>query len=206
MDLADIWQEHKKFILMVVGCLVVLLVGKGVIGAKHDYVTESRGCTSVAAKLRKADNVQDRQVRAVREEVEGLRTRMQTLVEQMSFKADDLFVLPRGEQNPTTYCWNRIREMQDLGDLAERQDILVPPNLGLQDSAPADVEDVRRTLRALNIIQQILDHVDEVTVTGTEHYTLDVRLVVVHGHDVRGHLHVESDRAYLVVLDLNLTG
>jgi len=156
MDLADIWQEHKKFILAVVAALVILLVGKGVIGGQHDYEGKSREARTLVAAMDKVPVIADRDLRALEEHVDGLRERLAADAATMGYRPDDLFVLPPGEAQPTRYVWNRILEMKALRDEAEREDILIPDNLGLADSAPTDTEEIRRTLRALNVIYHVV--------------------------------------------------
>ena len=156
MDLTDIWQEHKKFILAVAGALVLLLVGQGIIKSTYPVAAVASESNRVSSRLRRDPEVTSSIVRSVQAEVDELRERLTSLVAEMNFRTEELFELPAGV-SPTSYCWETIREMQRiLVDEAERQDIRVPEKLGLEDAAPTDPEEVRRTLRALNIIYNVV--------------------------------------------------
>jgi len=157
MDLTDLWQEHKKFILATVGATLLLLVGRGVISANYPVASVRASANRTNANLARAEEVKSGTVGDVRAEVDELRGRLTSLVQEMSFRPDELFVLPPGEPNPTAFCWRRIRDLQQvLVDEAERRDIRVPEKLGLEDAAPTDPEEIRRTLRALNVIQNVV--------------------------------------------------
>ena len=157
MDLTDIWQEHKKFILAAVGTALVLLIGRGWVSAQYDWGAVQRKSSSTSRRLRSAEEVKSGQVATLRAEVEELRERLDTLAEELNFRPEELFVLADGHPNPTSHCWSTIRSLQDvLVDEAERLDINIPEKLGLEDAAPTDPEDIRRTLRALNVIKNVV--------------------------------------------------
>jgi hypothetical protein len=157
MDLTDIWQEHKKFILAIAAALLVWLIGKGTLNANYDVDSVAGRIRSIDSGLRRKENIKASTVSGVRTEVEGLRARLTELVQEMDFRPDEVFVLPPGEPNPTSHCWSTIRYVQKvLVDEAERLDIRVPEKLGLDNAAPTDREEIRRTLRALNIIHNVV--------------------------------------------------
>lgn len=157
MDLTDLWQEHKKFILAIVGALLLWLVGQGVISSRYDVDSVKSRVSSIHSGLRRKPNVKSGTVTELRTEVDELRGRLKRLVAEMDFRADDIFVLPPSEPNPTSHCWRTIRDVQKvLVDEAERLDIRVPEKLGLEDRAPNEPEEIRRTLRALNIIHNVV--------------------------------------------------
>jgi len=157
MDLADLWAQHKRFILAVAGALLLLLVGNGVISSKFPYEEVQQEAGKVAGAMSRVEEVPDAAVRALEEEMSGLRARYAGLVAAMRFEADDEFVLLPGEPNPRAFFFNRLRKTQSaLVDAAERQDIRVPDALGLKDMAPTDSEEIRRTLLALDVIYRVL--------------------------------------------------
>jgi hypothetical protein len=157
MDLTDLWQQHKKFILAVAAAFLVLLVGRGVL-QNYFPVDEVRArATRTASDLRKAPEVPDSVVNDLQQEVDALKARYDELAGSMRFKPGDDFVLPPKEPNPSMFFFNRLRELQRaLVDAAARQDIRVPEGLGLKELTPTDPDEIRRTLRALNMIQDVL--------------------------------------------------
>src|SRR5688572_27397102 len=110
MDLADVWAQHKKFILLVAGALLLLLVGRGVIHSKWDYESVVLGSNRTALSMGKAEKVPDDVVRALQEEVAELRGRYGELAKSLRHKTGDAFQVPAGEGNPRGYFFRRHRE------------------------------------------------------------------------------------------------
>lgn len=157
MDLADLWAQHKKFILAVAGALLLLLVGRGVLQSNFPYAEVQRDAGKAAQQMGKAEEIPDSVVRDLEVEVTELRARFADLTSTMRYKISDDFTLPPTEANPRLYFFKRLRDTQKaLVDAAERQDIRVPDGLGLKDMTPTDPEEIRRTLLALDVIQHAL--------------------------------------------------
>jgi hypothetical protein len=157
MDLTDLWQQHKKFILAVAGALLLLLVGRGVLQGYFPVDEERRKAKSIAEAMRKKPEVPDSMVRDLQSEVDALKARHAELAGAMRFKPGDDFLLPPGESEPRMFFFKRLRELQGpLVDAAAKQDIRVPAGLGLKELTPTDPEEIRRTLLALNVIQDVV--------------------------------------------------
>jgi hypothetical protein len=157
MDLTDIWQQHKKFILAIAGALLLLLVGRGVLQGYFPVDSTRASATKIADAMKKAPEISDGAVRDLQAEVDGLRARYGELAASMRFKPGDDFVLPAGESNPRMFFWNQLHKLQGaLVDAAAKQDIRVPDGLGLKEFAPTEPEEIRRTLVALGVVQDVL--------------------------------------------------
>jgi len=157
MDLTDLWQQHKKFILAVAGALLLLLVGRGVLQGYFPVDEERRKAKANADAMRKKPEIADSMVRDLQAEVDALKARHAELAGAMRFKAGEDFVLPPGESEPRMFFFRRLRTLQTaLVDAAAKQDIRVPDGLGLKELTPTDPEEIRRTLLALNVIQDVL--------------------------------------------------
>ncbi len=157
MDLADVWAQHKKFILAIGGALLLLLIGTGVLGSQFDYEEVLRGAGKTADSIRKAEEVPESLVRELQSDVTALRSRYQELVGKMRYKVAPEFQLPASERDPRAYFFRRLREIQKaLTTAAQHQDIRIPPQLGLKDATPTEPEEIRRTLVALDLIQQVV--------------------------------------------------
>lgn len=157
MDLADVWQQHKKFILLVAGALLLLLVGRGVIHSQWDYEAKIASAAKTASGMQKQPKVPDDVVRALQQEVSELRGRFAELAKTMRHRPGDAFVVPPGEANPRSYFFKRHNETRRaLTEAAERQDIRVPDALGLKDMAPTEPDEIRRQLVALDVVQQVV--------------------------------------------------
>ena len=57
MDLTDLWQQHKKFILAVAGALLLLLVGRGVLQGYFPVDEERRKAKANADAMRKKPEI-----------------------------------------------------------------------------------------------------------------------------------------------------
>jgi len=157
MDLTDLWQQHKKFIIAVAAALLLLLVGRGVLQGYFPVDEMRASAKRTADAMRKAPEISDAAVRDLQTEVDALRARHTELAGAMRFKAGEDFVLPAGEGDPRMFFFRKLRNLQGaLVDAAAKQDIRVPDGLGLKELTPTDPEEIRRTLLALNVIQDVL--------------------------------------------------
>jgi hypothetical protein len=157
MDLADLWAQHRKFIISVAGALLALLIGRGWLRHELPWDEVQRDAEKMAGQMQRAEEIPDAAVRALEADVAGLRARYAELAGAMRFELDEAFKLPPNEPNPRSYFFNQLRRTQRvLVDAAEKQDIRVPDALGLKDMAPTDPDEIRRTLLALDVIQLVL--------------------------------------------------
>ncbi len=157
MDLADLWQEHKRFILSVVGALLLLLVGKGVLNATYPVKAVARECSNLNQQLRKDPEVKSSLVADLEAEVSAVKERLIKLKKEMEFVADPELKAAEGGSNVRAEYFKMVGRLQDvLVDVAERQGIVIPERLGLQDRAPTDPVEIQRSLRALNVIQNVV--------------------------------------------------
>lgn len=157
MDLADVWAQHKKFILVVAGALLLLLVGRGVIQSQWDYESVVLASNKTAQTMKKAERVPEDVVRGLQSEVADLRTRFAQLAGSMRHRTGDAFTPPPGESNLRGFFFRRHQETERaLAGAAERQDIRVPDGLGLKGMAPTEPEEIRRQLVALDMVQQVV--------------------------------------------------
>ncbi|MBM4013675.1 MAG: hypothetical protein FJ293_01755 [Planctomycetes bacterium] len=157
MDLADLWQQHKKFILIVAGAFLLLLIGRGVLSSQYDYEARAATAYKTSTTMAKQPKVTDDVVRALQDDVASLKARCAELAKTMRHRPDEAFVVPPGEPNPRAFFFRRHRETQKaLTEAAERQDIRVPEQLGLKDMAPTEPDEIRRQLVALDVVQQVV--------------------------------------------------
>ncbi len=157
MDLADLWAQHKRFILVVAGALLLLLIGRGVVQSQWDYESVVYSAARTTQGMSKSDRIGDDLVREVQQDVDALRARYAELAKAMRHQTGAAFQVPAGEANPRGFFFKRHRETQKaLVEAAERQDIRVPEALGLKDMAPTEPEEIRRQLVALDVVQQVV--------------------------------------------------
>lgn len=157
MDLADVWAQHKRFILIVAGALLLLLIGRGVIQSQWDYEAVAGGAYRHVQQMSKSERIGDDLVRDLQDEVDELRERCAELTKSMHRTPNAAFVLPAGESNPRGFFFRRHNETRKaLTEAAELQDVRVPEQLGLKNMAPTEPEEIRRQLVALDLVQQVV--------------------------------------------------
>ncbi|MEQ8762691.1 MAG: Amuc_1100 family pilus-like protein [Planctomycetota bacterium] len=166
----DIWQEHKKFIVAVSAGMLVFLVGETIIGSSYtSKVTASkRALQSRERSLRSLmpSNRDLREMRDTRDELDG---RWSAARDRLAFVPDPKYLLSDDEPRPDDVYFNVVNQVkQEVGDAAERRNIRIPDNFGLPATTPRTREEVKRYLRALDVVQRVVRlaieaQVDEIT-------------------------------------------
>ncbi|MBI4878204.1 MAG: hypothetical protein HY812_00890 [Planctomycetes bacterium] len=157
MDLNDVWQGNRRFILGV-GCAVVLvLIGKGVVGSIWDAPAAARGVERHASGLRREEAPRAAEVAAVTGESSALAARLEELYARLAFVTEERYLLPKNEPNPDL-LYNAIRGQarEDLVEFAARRNIRVKDTLGLPDYTPDGKEAIQRYLRGLCVVEQVV--------------------------------------------------
>lgn len=162
MDLNDIWQEHKVWILGVLGGIVVFLIAKGFISSQYDTSGFTRRIGSAKAKLRRNSFYTVRERREATKDEKALEDRLGTVEGKTYFAMRKPFDLA-GKGDPTVHYLatttdvkNRVAEAMDDAsvDFSQRQ-------LGLPSISPTDRQDTQRTLVALDLIDDVLQRLLE---------------------------------------------
>ncbi len=157
MDLNDFWQGNRKFILGVGCAVVVVLIGKGVVGSVWDAQAAARGVERHASGLRREEAPRAAEVSAVTGENTALGARLEELYARLAYVTKEDYVLPKNEPNPDLlYNAIRGRAREQLVDFAARRNIRVNDSLGLPDYTPSGREAIQRYLRGLSIVEQVV--------------------------------------------------
>lgn len=157
MDLNDLWQGNKRFILGIGCALVLLLIAEGIIGSVWDVGTKSRTVASLSGKLRREEAPKQSELADVEGDNMVLSERLEELYGQMTFETADKYVLPEHETSPDL-LFNTIRSAarDELVDVAARRNIRVDASLGLPEFTPSGREAIQRALAGLNIVEQVV--------------------------------------------------
>lgn len=156
MDLGDIWQAHKRFILGVGAGLVVFLIAKSVIGSTWNVAAAAQQASSSAARIRRVEVPRKAELARVEREVTTHAETMERLVGAMHYATPERYVLPRAGSPDLVF--NEIREQatEQLVNAARRQNIDVDNSLGLPEFTPTGREAIQRALRGLSVVEQVV--------------------------------------------------
>ncbi len=158
MDLNDIWQEHKKFIIAVAAGLLVFLIGETIIGSSYTSKVQAseRTLSSQRASLRQVKPTA-KNLREIRDVQSDLAARWQAASEKLIFQSGKRFELRDDEARPDDVYFNVVNEVKrEVEEAAERRNIQLPDNLGLPATTPRTREEAKRYLRALDVVQRVV--------------------------------------------------
>jgi len=158
MDLNDVWQGNKRFILGVGAGFVVFLIGQATIGSLWSSTGPAAAVKSRSSKLRKLETPSKSSLNKVNTEVSDLDEELESLFGRMAFVTQDAFLLPKREPSPDL-LYNEIRSRagDELVDVAARQNIDVIQTLGLPEFTPSGREAIQRALSGLDIVEMVVE-------------------------------------------------
>lgn len=158
MDLNDVWQNHRRFILGIGAGLLVTTIAYAVIGSVWDAGGASSAASARLQKLNKMDGVPKSELSAVLGATTAYGERIAELTERMRFKPDPRYVLDKNEKTPDLR-FTEIRSLatEALVDVAARGNIRVDESLGLPPFTPAGREAIQRYLLGLNVVQEVVE-------------------------------------------------
>ena len=158
MDLNDLWQAHKRFILGVGGGLLVLLIAHSIITSTWPVRIASGRAASANNKIGRQKVPSRGEVSELEDTTRGYEERLEGLYERLGYQVSDRYRLPDGGAASPDLLFNdiRARASEELVDAARRYNIYVDPSLGLPEFTPPGREAIERTLRALNIVEQVV--------------------------------------------------
>ncbi|MEW6743693.1 MAG: hypothetical protein AB1486_13130 [Planctomycetota bacterium] len=175
MDLSEIWQRHKPFLVPLAAALVIFLVGETIVGSIWGLESVRRDRDSYAAKLAGAKAVPRGAVPRLGADVQAYRERAEALCDQLAFRLGEEFVLPPVGSPQSHYIDVIDRYQRTLVHEPARRDISVPKDLGLPEMPSAERDEVQRTLRALNVIKQVVTYAVDARVNAIEEIEFKVR-------------------------------
>ena len=159
MDFNDYWQENKRFVMTVVGGLIVFLISLSVINSTigGELKDKRRELTKLRSDLGKS-RYQGSDLATARSENEALEGVVETLAAAVAFDTRPEFQLDASSGTSGNQYFNRVTAVrEDLLRRANRSNVRVVPDLGLPALAPTRDEDIARHLDALDVIERVLE-------------------------------------------------
>lgn len=156
MDLNEIWQEHKRFILMVVAGFLTFFVANSVIEGifQADMSAATSGVSTnrsfLSKELYQAD---DREMAEL--ENESLRSGYGKLVSAAAFRPRAEFDLAQSTATAQNTYLTAVERLSDrLIDLASQKRASLPDGLGLDTVQTLNVDLVERNLHAVDLLER----------------------------------------------------
>jgi hypothetical protein len=158
MDLENLWQENKRFVLTVAGGVLVFMIGEMIIGQVFgdELNAERRSVASANRDLGEAMFGADDLTRA-RSENRALRGALQDLAHAAAFSAREQYRIDPAAGSASSQFFGTVSSArEELLTLAGRNDLRVPDAVGLPALSPTRDGDIERHLEALDLIDRVV--------------------------------------------------
>ncbi|HHI79086.1 MAG TPA: hypothetical protein ENK02_03830 [Planctomycetes bacterium] len=186
MDLNELWQEHKVWILGAFAGLLFFLIGRSFISSTFSIERSRKTILSAHAKTRKQPLYDRAAYRKAQEEAKTLRERIDRRAKALFFQARPEYRLEgKGDAslhylNQTSAARKRVKEEMD----AENVDFLAR-NLGLPSKTPFDRDEIQEVLYGLDLVEDALDRLLESSRIITERFANQSGLASVESLKIR---------------------
>lgn len=156
MDLTNLWQEHRTFILLVMAGLLVFFVGQGVISSVYGIDETKRTVDRHYRNLQRAEYPSTSQLDEARELNETLTEEYEAALARINFTPDPKYLLSRDEKPDIQYdrLFNEARDT--LVEGAKTLNITVDENLGMPELSPTRPSEIQRALIALDMVTRVV--------------------------------------------------
>jgi hypothetical protein len=156
MDLTNIWQEHRTFILLVMAGLLVFFVGQGVISSVYGIDETKRTVDRHFRNLQRAEYPSTSQLDEARDLNEALTEEYEASLKKINFVPDPKYLLSKDEKPDIQYdrLFNEARDT--LVEGAKTLNITVDENLGMPELSPTRPAEIQRALIALDIVTRVV--------------------------------------------------
>lgn len=168
MDLNDVWQNHKRFILGIGGGAVAFLIGTTVIASTWNVKNAKDGVLRRAAEIRKINAPTQSDLSSLIGECDRLKERLDGLYARMRYETRPEFVIPSNESPDLFFNRRRDEVSEKLVAGARRLNIQVKPTLGLPEFTPSGSEAIQRYLRALDLVEHVVSAAIAARVRGVD--------------------------------------
>jgi hypothetical protein len=157
MDMNAYWQENKRFLLSVMGGVVVFLIGWMLIDSffGSDLRSQRARKSQLESKL-KQPMFASGDLSTAKSENEALRAVVDELSAKVEFSAREEFALGDGHA-PSSRYFAVVTDVRDeLRSRCSRAGLSIPENLGLPALSPTREQEIERYLEALDVIESTI--------------------------------------------------
>ncbi len=158
MTFDAIWSEHRRFILVALGCTAAFFIADSILGSV--FFSKAKSATQRESRL--AQTLRSRKVptRAdldlATKQRDQLKARFDELRSRLEFRTAPEYVLPPDNRDFDLF-YNRVfqKTREELVESAGALDIEIDPSLGLPDVTPATIDEARDALRAIDLVKRV---------------------------------------------------
>jgi hypothetical protein len=157
MDLNDIWQEHKVWILSVLAGVVVFFIADNMITNHFGIDAKRSQIGRLNSKIKSREYYDRTTLAKARDEEKRLDTALARAKDETIFRVGDEFTL-EGKGDPSLHYLqlssekrNQIRSMMDSRNVE-----FLPLALGLPKASPTDPQELARMLRGLDLVDDAM--------------------------------------------------
>jgi len=158
MNFDDYWQENKRFVLTVLGGLIVFWIGNMMINSfiGSDLRTKKRTRMSLQSQL-KEERFLPRDLTTARSQNEDLVAARDELAQALAWSSRPEFRLdPSRGSAGNQYFATAQRVRDDLLRRAGRRNVRIDQDLGLPALAPTRDDEIERHLEALDLVERVV--------------------------------------------------
>ena len=157
MSFEEIWQEHKTFILSLLGGVIVFFIGYLLItGPYEKQIKKDKGRVSSLARKARRQRVASGQTQEIKSKLEALRTEKDKLEGELGYTPREGFTLRAISTAPDIHFNEVVQRMQtEIVEPALSLDIRIAFDLGLGDTTPRTNTEREWYLNGLDIVNRI---------------------------------------------------
>lgn len=157
MSVEDVWQEHKSFILPLVGGAAVLFIGWWIVTEKYEgSILASQNSARVATARAAQQKIPAGKLEEVKEVLSGLESRLAKIEKEYAYVAGEGFTLVGVDRDQDIRYNEKVDKLvSDVVEGALANDIRVPPDLGMGGITPKSVAEREWYLNGLDIVQRV---------------------------------------------------
>ncbi|GEM_PF-2639012 len=186
MDLNELWQEHKVWILGAFAGLLFFLIGRSFIASTFNVDRSRKTILSAHAKTRKQALFDRAAFARAKKEAAQLKERLDRREKALFFHPRSKYLLDgKGDAslhylNLTSAARKKVGEDMD----AENVDFLAG-NLGLPSKTPFDRDEIQEVLFGLDLVEDALDRLLLSSRSITERFPTEQGLASIEGLKIR---------------------
>ncbi len=157
MDLANYWQENKRFVVTVAAGAIVFAVGSMLIGSffRAELTKQRRAADATARKLRTEAMYTQTDLATAQKERDEIAAAVDVLKSSVAFAPRRDFVIdPARGAASNQYFGTVSRVREELLTLAGRANLRLPEDLGLPALSPTREGEIARYLEALDLVDR----------------------------------------------------
>jgi hypothetical protein len=159
LDLNDIWQEHKRFILGALAAVVLFFVGKAILGSIYDAAPVYAGVNKAVNTVNSNAGYYRASAReAALKDNEALKAQVEKVRKALEFAPQGDFDLAGRTGSAQVHYLNVTTQVrQFFRKTADQKNVeLLVPELGLPRTSPTDRDEMQRVLTSLNLLDEAL--------------------------------------------------